>query len=296
MPLRKYGMVQTAEKKTALVTGASSGIGFSIAEHLAQSGWTVFAGIRSEDDAARLSEAHNLIRPVRLDVTDDASILAAKVRIAKSLDGKCLAGLVNNAGIAQMGPLALQPMDEIRAHFEVNTFGLIAVTKAFLPLIGMDETLGGPKGRIVNVTSVGGEISAPFLGAYCATKHAVESFTDSLRREMIVYGIDAIAVGPGSVKTPIWDKAENANQDARYEASRWGLSLDIFADVMLQGGKDGLSPETIADVVETALTARKPKARYAPVPNKFTNWVLPRLLPKRVVDGFMAKRYGLKMK
>ncbi len=281
---------------TVLVTGASSGIGFSIAEGLAAAGWKVFAGVRGDDDARKLQAAHENIRAVRLDVTSHDSITSVEAILREALSGRTLNGLVNNAGIAKMGPLALQPMDEIRAHFEVNAFGLMAVTKAMLPLLGTDEVRTGPKGRIVNITSVGGEVSAPFLGAYCATKHAVESFTDSLRRELVIYDIDAIAVGPGSVKTPIWDKAEDANKDARYESSRWGLALSIFADVMLQGGKDGLPPETIADVVTEALTAKKPKARYAPVPNKLTNWILPRLLPKRIVDGFMAKRYGLKMK
>ena len=107
------------------------------------------------------------------------------------------------------------------------------------------------------------------------------------------YGIDAIAIGPGSVKTPIWDKAETANESRPYKGSVWDEAIEQFADVLLEGGRTGLPAEDIAKVIETALTAEKPKARYAPVPDKLTNWTIPTLLPKRVVDRAMAKRYGL---
>lgn len=282
--------------KTVLITGASTGIGETAARYMAAQGWQVFAGVRKEADADALIAANLSIKPLILDVTKPDQVEAAIGVISEALGGTTLKGLVNNAGIANMGPLALQPMDEIRAHFEVNVFGLMAMTKAALPLLGMDESRTGGPGRIVNISSVGGRLSAPFLGAYAATKHAVEAFTDSFRRELMPYGIDAIAIGPGAVKTPIWDKAETANQDRPYKGSVWDDSIEQFADVMLQGGRDGLPPETIAEVIFEALTAEKPKARYAPVPDKLTNWTIPTLLPKRIVDKAMAKRYGLEAK
>ncbi|MEO0982719.1 MAG: SDR family NAD(P)-dependent oxidoreductase [Pseudomonadota bacterium] len=279
--------------KTVVITGASTGIGRAAAEHLAARGWRVFAGIRKESDGEALAAASDAIHPILLDVTKPDHLTAGADAVAAALGGEKLAGLVNNAGIANMGPLALQPLDEFKSHFDVNVFGLLAATQAFLPLLGMDKARAGGPGRIVNITSVGGVLASPFLGAYTATKHAVESMTDSFRRELAPFGIDAIAVGPGAVKTPIWDKAEARNESQPYANSAWSGPIETFADVMLEGGRTGLPAAEIAEVIETALTARKPKARYAPVPNKLTNFTLPRLLPKRTVDRFFWKRFGI---
>lgn len=282
--------------RTVVITGASTGIGRATAEYLASKGWKVFAGVRKHSDGEPLKQASANIVPIILDVAKADQVKAAVETISRALNGEKLGGLVNNAGIANMGPLALQPMDQFEHHFEVNVFGLMRTTQAFLPLLGMDESRSGPPGRIVNITSVGGRLSAPFLGAYAATKHAVEAITDALRRELLVYGIDAIAIGPGSVKTPIWDKAEDMNKNQPYANTVWAKPIEKFADVMLKGGRDGLDPKVIGETVEEALTKDKPKARYAPVPDKLTNWTIPKLLPKRMVDKAMAKRYGLEKK
>ena len=280
--------------KTVVITGASTGIGRSTAEYLAAKGWQVFAGVRKEKDGAVLTEADARIKPILLDVTNPEQVDAAVETVRAALDGRKLSGLINNAGIANMGPLAVQPLDQFKAHFDVNVFGLLRASQAFAPLLGMDESLAGKPGRIVNITSVGGRLASPFLGAYTATKHAVESMTDSLRRELVIFGIDAIAVGPGAVKTPIWDKAEDANSSNPYSNSPWAKPIDKFSETMLEGGRTGLDPDVIAATIEDALTAKKPKARYAPVPDKLTNFTLPLLLPKRVVDGFFWKRFGMK--
>jgi NAD(P)-dependent dehydrogenase (short-subunit alcohol dehydrogenase family) len=172
-------------------------------------------------------------------------------------------------------------------------FGLLRVTQAFVPLLGSDKFRTGPPGRIVNITSVGGRIAAPFLGAYTATKHANESMTDTLRRELLIFGIDAIAVGPGSVKTPIWDKAEAANDEQPYAKSDWAEPLKTFEQVMFDGGRTGLDPVEIGKVIQTALEDPSPRARYAPVPNKLTNFTIPTRLPKRWLDKIFASRFGL---
>ena len=206
--------------KTVVITGASTGIGEATALYLAKHGWRVYAGVRKQSDADALSaSSEGDIRPLILDVTRQEHLETAVRTVSETLKGETLTGLVNNAGIANMGPLAIQPLDDFKAHFEVNVFGLLRASQAFAPLLGMDKTRTGAPGRIVNITSVGGRISAPFLGAYTATKHAVEAMTDTLRRELVIFGIDAIAVGPGSVKTPIWDKAEEANSDGPYSGS-----------------------------------------------------------------------------
>lgn len=279
--------------KTVLITGASTGIGRSAAQHLSARGWQVFAGVRKAKDGDVLRAADDRIKPILLDVTNADQVEEAVATVRAALNGQKLAGLVNNAGIANMGPLAVQPLDQFKSHFDVNVFGLLRASQAFVPLLGMDESLAGAPGRIINITSVGGRLASPFLGAYTATKHAVESMTDSLRRELVIFGIDAIAIGPGAVATPIWDKAEQDNSSNPYSNTPWAKAIEKFSETMLEGGRTGLDPQIIAETIETALTARKPKARYAPVPNKLTNFTLPMLLPKRVVDGFFWKRFGL---
>ena len=279
--------------KTVVITGASTGIGRSAAQYLAARGWTVFAGVRKRADGEAFDGAPGDLRPLMLDVTDAGSLAAAVETVSTALDGRTLGGLVNNAGIAEMGPLTIQPIDTVRRHFDVNLFGALACSQQFAPLLGMDRERTGAPGRIVNITSVGGVIASPFLGAYTATKHALESVTDTLRRELMIYGIDAIAVGPGAVRTPIWDKAEKANAGAPYQDSDWADSIAKFAETMQEGGRTGLDPDTVAAVIETALSARKPKARYAPVPDKLTNWTIARRLPKRWLDRVFAGRFGL---
>jgi NAD(P)-dependent dehydrogenase (short-subunit alcohol dehydrogenase family) len=281
--------------RTVLITGASTGIGYAAARHLSARGWTVFAGVRSDSDGMRLNEGSaGDLRPIKLDVAKPEQVEAAVAVIAAALGKRRLAGLVNNAGIAKMGPLGIQPLKDFEAHFAVNVFGMLRVTQAMLPLLGSDPAREGPPGRIVTITSVGGRIASPFLGAYTATKHANEAMTDTLRRELTIYGIDAIAVGPGAVRTPIWDKAEKDNAESPYATSDWGASLKTFEQAMFKGGQTGLPPEKIAAVIETALSARKPKARYAPVPDKLTNFTIATRLPKRVLDGIFISRFGLK--
>lgn len=281
--------------RTVLITGASTGIGYAAARHLSAQGWTVFAGVRSDSDGLRLKEGSaGDLRPIKLDVAKPEQVEAAVPVIAAALGKRRLAGLVNNAGIAKMGPLGIQPLKDFEAHFAVNVFGMLRVTQAMLPLLGSDPAREGPPGRIVTITSVGGRIASPFLGAYTATKHANEAMTDTLRRELAIYGIDAIAVGPGAVRTPIWDKAEKDNAEGAYATSDWGASLKTFEQAMFKGGQTGLPPEKIAAVIETALSARKPKARYAPVPDKLTNFTIATRLPKRALDNIFISRFGLK--
>lgn len=278
--------------KSVMITGASSGIGEAIALRLAGAGWHVFAGVRNDDDASRLRRTAAQITPITLDVTKQGEITEAADRVSEWLDGRTLSGLVNNAGIAQMGPLTVQPMEEIRAHFEVNALGAIAVCQAFAPLLGQDRSRAGGPGRIVNITSLGGEIASPFLGAYTATKHAMESVTDSLRRELKMFGIDAIVVGPGAVRTPIWKKAQT-DDGPPYQDTPWAASIEDFLSSMVKSGENGLPVEHVAAVVESALTARRPKARYAPVPDKLTNYTLLKALPKRWVDWIFVRRLKL---
>jgi NAD(P)-dependent dehydrogenase (short-subunit alcohol dehydrogenase family) len=274
--------------KSVVVTGASTGIGAATARLLAEAGWQVFAGVRDCSDAPKL----NNVQPLELDVTDLQSIALATRKVEEELGTECLGGLVNNAGIAIGGPLAFQPIDEIRRTLEVNFFGAVSVTQAFLPLLGTDCLRKGPKGRIVNMSSVGGQIGPPFLGAYAASKHALEGYSESLRRELMLFGIDVIIVGPGSVATPIWDKAQ-ARGVGGYTETPYGDSTAKMLDRIISGGKHGYRPEHIGSIVRIALESPRPRARYAPVQGKLMGWILPRFLPKRFVDRMIAKELGL---
>lgn len=278
--------------RSVVITGSSSGIGQAIAQRLAEKNWNVFAGVRNDKDADRLRNLNRAIKPLYIDVTNVTQLEDAAKEVDRSLDGNKLTGLVNNAGIAQMGPITLQPMDEIKAHFDINTLGTISACQVFAPLLGQDRSRIGPSGRIINITSLGGEIASPFLGAYTATKHALESVTDTLRRELSLFGIDCIAVGPGAVQTPIWEKAREKRNPV-YENSPWSASLDNFLTTMVEAGHNGLSVDKIAEVVDVALTASRPKARYAPVPKKIINYYLLRVLPKRWVDKIFIRKFGI---
>ena len=212
--------------------------------------------------------------------------------MSQRLGGRTLFGLVNNAGIAGGGPLLMQPEAEFRQILDVNLIGPFTVTQAFGPLLGADRARTGAPGRIVQISSVAGKMGFPFLGAYAASKYGLEGMSESLRRELLLYGIDVIVVGPGSVKTPIFDKAQQADL-SHYQNSEYAPILKSFADFFLAEAKRGLETEQLGRVVLTALTVRKPKVRYAVVPQRFKNWTMPRLLPRRVLDRLIGKQMGL---
>jgi hypothetical protein len=277
----------------AVVTGASTGIGRSAVKVLVGHGWRVFAGVRKVADAESLrQEFGDKVEPLLFDVTDAAAVRRAAETTRARLGGQTLKGLVNNAGLGLGGPLAHQPIDQIRRVFEVNALGAVTVSQAFIPLLGADRSLAGEPGRIVNVTSVAGRIAPPFLGDYAMSKHALEAFSDSLRRELMIYGVDVVVIGPGAVVTPIWDKAE-ASDDSAYADTDYGPALTAFKKRFVSSGRKGLPPERIGEAIHHALTTPKPRPRYAVLRGRFFNWTLPLLLPKRVVDRVIAKALGL---
>jgi NAD(P)-dependent dehydrogenase (short-subunit alcohol dehydrogenase family) len=280
--------------ESVVVTGASTGIGAATARVLVKHGMHVFGSVRKPADAEPIRRAlGDAFTPLILAVTAPAALRRGATLVEEQLAGRTLAGLVNNAGIGIGGPLSIQPLEEVRRQLEVNVIGALAAVQAFLPLLGTDRARVGTPGRIVNITSVTGRIAPPFLGAYAASKHALEGLSESLRRELMLFGIDVIIVAPGHVATPIWDKAE-AQDPARYAGSEYADSLRHFVEFMIKGGRRGLPAEHIGEVVFTALTAKRPRARYAVVQRPLLNWTLPRLLPRRFVDRMIAKQMKLR--
>ena len=280
--------------QSVMVTGVSTGIGWGITKVLIQHGFRVFGSVRKTQDAERLSqEFPERFVPLFFDVTDEAAVQAAAQQVREQLHGETLFGLVNNAGIAAPGPLIHLPTDDFRRQLEVNLVSVLIVTKAFVPLLGMDRTLRGRPGRIINISSVSGKSAYPFVGAYAASKHGLEGFSESLRRELQLYGIDVIVIGPGPVATPIWDKAEQADISL-YANTDYVEAARRAQAYMIRSGRNGLPPERIGEVVWQALTARRPRVRYAVVPGSFLRQWIPSLLPKRLIDRIVAKALGLK--
>jgi NAD(P)-dependent dehydrogenase (short-subunit alcohol dehydrogenase family) len=234
--------------RTALVTGASSGIGAACAQRLAASGWRVYAGVRRKGDAPATT------KELLLDVTN-AEQIARGAREVGELDA-----LVNNAGIAIAMPLEFIPLDELRRQLEVNVVGQVAVTQAFLP------HLRRSRGRIVFIGSIAGRSALPFLGAYAASKHALEAVADTLRLELAGFGIHVSIVGPGTIRTPIWTKSA-ALADSLVEGAPgalrevYGERIAAFRKVALKRGEKGASAEEVAHAVENALTSERPPTR-----------------------------------
>ena len=277
--------------RAVLVTGASSGMGRACALRLARGGFTVFAGVRRERDARALEESGGQpLIPVILDVTSEPSIGDAFRTIRDAVGEAGLAGLVNNAGIAVTGPVEIVPLEEIRRQFEVNVFGQIAVTQAFLPLIR------AARGRIVNVGSVGAKFALPFAGGLNASKAALESLSDSLRMELRPWGIRVVLISPGSIRTAAEAKLE-ADSEAAVNAfspegrARYAAPYRAFVRSMLALESRGVGPEAMAEKVHRALTARVPRRRYPVGPRSRLLPLLFATLPAAAADGLRLRLF-----
>jgi NAD(P)-dependent dehydrogenase (short-subunit alcohol dehydrogenase family) len=278
--------------QSVVITGASTGIGWATAKLLLHRGFRVFGSVRKQADADRLkAEFGANFTPLLFDVTDEAAVLAGAREVRAALNGETLTGLVNNAGIAVAGPVLGLAADEFRRQMDVNVIGPIISTQAFGPLLGSDPTLKGPKGRIVMISSVAGKSGNPLMAAYSASKHAIEGLSESLRREMMLFGIDVVIIAPGAVKTPIWSKAEDVDISA-YNNSPFFPALQRIRKFMMQLGETGLPAEKIAEAIAEALTSAHPKVRYQLTPDPMRH-LLTAVLPKRRVDRIIAKRLGL---
>jgi NAD(P)-dependent dehydrogenase (short-subunit alcohol dehydrogenase family) len=252
----------------------------------------VFGSVRKAADAERLEgELGANFVPLLFDVTDEAAVLTAARKVREALGGEKLAGLVNNAGIAVAGPSLEVPLDDYRRQIDINVMGPIIVTRAFAPLLGMDADLKGPPGRIVMISSVAGINGNPLTAPYCLSKHALEGFSESLRRELQLFGIDVVIIGPAAVKTPIWDKGQKVDMSI-YSNSPYYKALQNMRSYMLKLAETGLPVEKLGELVHQALTLPRPKVRYG-ISNQPVQLALLRILPKRFLDRAIGKRMGL---
>lgn len=273
------------KKGCVVITGASTGIGKATALLLARTGYHVFAGVRSaEAEKILRQDAAGLITPIMLDITQKEQIAAAAKTVSDTLSpNQGLAGLINNAGIVIAGPLEFVPIEKIRAQFEVNVLGHIAVTQAFLPLIRKN------RGRILNIGTAGWRFTPPFLGPYIASKFAIEAITHIFRRELQPWGISVSVIEPGSIETPIWDKSLKVADtlEADFPAKAHALYGRMFANgrkILNRLRLKGLHPEAAAKVICHALETNRPKLRYFVGIHACIGSFLTTITPCRIVD------------
>jgi NAD(P)-dependent dehydrogenase (short-subunit alcohol dehydrogenase family) len=274
------------KSRFVLITGVSTGIGYGAAKELTRRGYSVFGSVRKKEDADRVkSELGASFLPLLFDVTDAADVDRAVTEVKGRCNGQGLGGLINNSGISVPGPIELLSVEEMAYNFEVNVFGVLRVTKAFLPLLGAEEDHPSSPGRILNISSVAGKLAAPYTAPYSGTKHALEGISHAMRLEFMRYGIAVIIIGPGAIQTPIWDKASLQ----RFEGTSYYDSLAKFYGKVLAAAKKAMPLEECSRQIGDIFEAEKPKIRYAIVQNKFFRWTLPTLLPQGALDNYFKK-------
>jgi NAD(P)-dependent dehydrogenase (short-subunit alcohol dehydrogenase family) len=276
--------------RSALVTGASTGIGRATALRLDRAGWRVFAGVRRDDDADSLRDVGtDRLEPLMLDIADAGQIAAAAERIDAEADGG-LDGLVNNAGIGVPGPLETIPMEDFRRQVEVNMIGHVAVTKAMLPAIRR------ACGSIVFISSIGGRIAFPLNGSYHAAKFGIEAVGDVFRQELRPWGISVSIVEPGSIETPIWERSDREIDSLLERAPAteelYAKQVAAVRRASRKLGERGIAPDRVASTIEHALGARRPRARYLVGRDARLQALAKAVIPTRVWDRIIARMIG----
>ncbi len=274
---------------TALITGASTGIGCATALRLAACGWTVLAGVRSASAGGQLAEqGGERIMPIELEITDQSHIVAAVAEVDE-LGGR-LDGLVNNAGILIGGPLELIPEEDLRRQFDVNVLAQIAVTRAMLP------ALRRARGRIAFMSSIGGRVAMPFTSPYAASKHAIEAVADCLRVELRTSGVEVTLIEPGSVATPIWGKgqedADRLTVPPEFQREYGHVPL-AMGKVLRNTASRGVPPDEVAQTIERAFAARRMRARYLVGRDAKAMLAIRRVLPDLLFDRLARRALGV---
>jgi NAD(P)-dependent dehydrogenase (short-subunit alcohol dehydrogenase family) len=289
--LRRNAM---ANSKDVVVTGVSTGLGWGTTKVLVSKGFRVFGSVRKQVDADRLqSEFGNGFVPLMMDITDADAVHQAAQKAGSMIGDRNLVGLVNNAGIVVSGPLLYLRPSEYRRQLDVNMISPLVVIQAFAPLLGTDKKRRGPAGRIVNISSTGAKVAIPLIGGYSSSKAGLEGMSDALRQELILFGIDVVIIEPGTVNTAMYDKGEKEDLSEFKPTEYWEAVQNFQKYIVTEARTNGLTPGRLGEAVHVALTTAKPKARYAVVPQRFKNWTLPRLLPTRMLDDYLAKQMKL---
>lgn len=274
--------------KYILITGVSTGIGYTTTKRVIDKGFFVLGSVRNSSDAERLeNDFGSNFKALVFDVTDDEAIKNALPTVQRIVGRHGLSALVNNAGIVVSGPLQHIPIGKLIHQMNVNVIGVMRVIQSFLPLLGADENHQIPPGRIIQMSSVSGKIAAPFLGPYAASKYALEALSDSLRRELVIFGIKVVIIEPGPIKTPIWGKAL-ANDETEFEETAYGDILRDRAKSIRKTEANAIPAEEVAKVVYKSIVTHNPKTRYI-VAKKGWTYKLFEILPDKWLDNAVTK-------
>lgn len=277
-----------------MITGASTGIGYALVKVFLKSGYKVFGSVRKQGDADRLEKDFDSnFKALLFDVTDHDAIDEAARRLNAEIGSEGLAGLVNNAGIAVAGPFIDLKMEEFKYQFEVNVFGVIKVTKAFLPLLGARENHSTAPGKIIQISSISGRMGMPFVSPYVGSKHALEGITDSMRRELLLYGIDVVLIEPGPIKTPIWEKSMDPMLEKFKDSAYYTIMKKSEKKFMEPSLKNAIPADKAAQIIYQEFERKKSRVRKVIISQKLKNWTLPQLLPSRLLDKVLGKALGL---
>lgn len=278
--------------KSILITGVSTGIGWSTAKLFLAKGYLVFGSVRKQADAERLqTEFGKNFHPLLFDIQDLKDIQGAYLEVKRVLGDNSLDCLVNNAGVSVNGPMAYIALEEFSSQLDINVLGLVRVTQTFLPLLGFNNDL--PKGRIINISSGAGRVTRPFMAPYAASKHAVEAVSDGLRRELLDFGIGVTIVEPGPIKSEIWNKAkaESAVQINKYKGTPYEQIYDKM-DKAVQGMEGAaLDAGIVANLIYDIVEGKKHKTRYLVAPKKWMFWLAIHVLPDKFLDKMFQKQF-----
>lgn len=282
--------------KNIVITGVSTGIGYGATTEFIKKGYRVFGSVRKEEDAARLKKEFGPdFEALIFDITDSKKIRTEAARVKSMIGDNNLVGLINNAGATEGGPLMHIPLDQVRQNLEVLLVGQLAVTQAFLPLLGASKVNTKAPGRIIMISSTSGKSGFPFVGPYATAKHALEGMSKSLRGELTMYGIDVIVVGPGNIKTAIWGKnksetIEQYRETDYYEALK---NMHIYMQELVP--RDSLDLDVFSRKLIKIFEKNNPGTRYTVVNKPINNWIIINLIPEKIKNRVVAKIMGLRL-
>ena len=276
--------------KSIVITGTSTGIGYASSKLFIENGYQVFGSVRNEADADKVSsELGSNFVPLIFDVTDEAAVKNSVKIVEDQIGDQKLSGLINNAGLGVIGTIQSLSAEQFKYQFDVNVLGVFHCCQAYLDLLGADKNRKGDPGKIINISSISGEIGMPFMSAYNMSKFGLEGFSEGIRRELLMYGIDVVVIAPGPVKTPIWKKINQKDEVKRYDNSDFRESVSRAMKMTEKMEQAGCEPSVIAERALSIIENSKNKTRYRIDPTRIQNIML-QLFPKRVADRMIAKR------
>ena len=279
-------------KKSIMITGISTGIGRGTLDYFVSKGFHVYGSVRSTKDANRLKRIYkDKLTTIIFDVTKLAQLKKAAAFIKKDLNDSNLLALVNNAGTSFPGPLLRQSVKDFEKQIDINLNGAFRVIKYFAPLCGAEKNNNYKKGVIFNISSLSGKIGMPGLGAYTASKHGLEGLSQSLRRELLRYGVDVVIIGPGPIKSEIFNKVDKKFLES-LKKSDYAKAAKLIPKRNKNALKIAFPAIEVGKLIFNALHNPNRKTRYTITPNKMMYWTVPMTISDRMLDRLIQKRSG----